>query len=71
MAGPLVSDDLWALIAPLIPPERPKPKGGRPLICNRAALTGILFVLKSGIHSRDATGRDGLRLGDDVLAAPA
>src|SRR5512134_3886058 len=49
MAAPLVSDELWALIAPLIPPERPKPKGGRPLIEARAALTGILFVLKSGI----------------------
>ena len=49
MAGPLVSDDLWALIAPLIPPERPKPKGGRPPISHRAALSGILFVLKSGI----------------------
>jgi transposase len=49
MAAPLVSDELWALIEPLIPPERPKPKGGRPLISDRAALTGILFVLKSGI----------------------
>jgi transposase len=38
---------------------------------SRAALTGILFVLKSGIPSRDASGRDGLRLWDDVLAAPA
>jgi transposase len=49
MAAPLVSDELWALIAPLIPPERPKPKGGRPPVPDRAALTGILFVLKSGI----------------------
>lgn len=49
MAAPLVSDELWALIAPLIPPKPPKPKGGRPPITDRAALTGILFVLKSGI----------------------
>lgn len=49
MAKPLVSDDLWALIEPLLPPERPKPKGGRPPLPNRAALTGILFVLKSGL----------------------
>jgi transposase len=46
---PLVSDELWAVIEPLLPPERPKPKGGRPPIPNRAALTGILFVLRSGI----------------------
>ena len=49
MAKLLVSDDLWAVIAPLLPPERPRPKGGRPLIPDRAALTGILFVLKTGL----------------------
>jgi transposase len=49
MAKPLVSDDLWAAIAPLLPSESPKPQGGRPRIPDRAALTGILFVLKSGI----------------------
>jgi len=40
---------LWALVAPLLPPEPPKPKGGRPRVSDRAALTGIIFVLKSGI----------------------
>jgi transposase len=40
---------LWALVAPLLPSEPPKPKGGRPRISDRAALTGIIFVLKSGI----------------------
>lgn len=49
MSKPLVSDALWTLIAPLLPPERPKPSGGRPRISDRAALTGILFVLTSGI----------------------
>src|SRR5919205_3562214 len=49
MAKPLVPDELWSLIAPLLPPERPKPKGGRPPVPDRAALTGILFVLRSGI----------------------
>src|SRR5918997_5441348 len=49
MSKPLVSDELWDLIAPLLPPERPKPKGGRPRVSDRAALTGILFVLQSGI----------------------
>ncbi len=45
----LVPDGLWAIVEPLLPPERPKPKGGRPPVPNRAALTGILFVLRSGI----------------------
>src|SRR5262245_12304282 len=49
MSKPMVTDELWAIIRPLLPPERPKPKGGRPRIADRAALTGILFVLKSGI----------------------
>ena len=49
MARPLVPDDLWAAVAPLLPPPRPRPKGGRPPIPDRAALTGILFVLKSGL----------------------
>lgn len=38
------------MIAPLIPPERPKPRGGRPRVSDRAALTGIVFVLKTGIQ---------------------
>jgi transposase len=49
MGKPLVSDELWETIAPLLPPEQPKPKGGRPRVPDRAALTGIIFVLKSGI----------------------
>ncbi len=48
MSKPLLSDDLWAVVEPLIPPELPKPRGGRPRISDRAALTGILFVLRSG-----------------------
>src|ERR671931_496102 len=49
MSKPLVSDELWNAIAPLLPPESPKPKGGRPGVPDRAALAGIIFVLKSGI----------------------
>jgi transposase len=49
MAKQLVSDELWNTIKPLLPPERPKPKGGRPRVPDRATLTGILFVLLSGI----------------------
>jgi transposase len=49
MAKELVTDQLWDTIEPLLPPEPPKPQGGRPRIDDRAALTGIVFVLKSGI----------------------
>jgi transposase len=49
MAKPLVSDDLWAVVAPLRPTEPPKPKGGRPRVPDRACLPGIIFVLQSGI----------------------
>ena len=49
MGKSLVSDELWEAIEPLLPPEPPKPKGGRPRVPNRAALAGIVFVLKSGI----------------------
>ena len=49
MNKPLVSDDLWAPIALLLPAEPPKPRGGRPRCDDRAALAGIIFVLRSGI----------------------
>jgi len=49
MSKPLVPDDLWTRIEPLLPSEPPKPNGGRPRIPDRACLTGIIFVLKSGI----------------------
>ena len=45
----LVPDDLWEAIEPFLPKEPPKPKGGRPRVPARAALAGIVFVLKTGI----------------------
>jgi transposase len=49
MAVELVSEDLWNLIEPLLPVPRPKPKGGRPRVPDRACLRGIMFVLRGGI----------------------
>lgn len=51
MAKPLLTDDLWQRIEPLLPPPKPRRFRfpGRKPISNRQALTGILFVLKTGI----------------------
>jgi transposase len=49
MAKELVPDELWNTLEPLLPEEPPKPKGGRPRVDDRAALSGIIFVLKSAI----------------------
>ena len=49
MARALLLADLWSLIASHLPTRRPWPNGGRPRIDDRAALTGTLFVLKTGI----------------------
>ena len=49
MAVALLSDPLWDLVEPFLPIPARRPKGGRPRISDRACLTGILFVLRSGI----------------------
>ena len=43
-----VSDALWERIRPLLPVERPKPKGGRPRNDDRKMLDGIFYVLRTG-----------------------
>jgi len=53
MAKPLLTDRLWDIVAPLLPAPQPRPKGGRPAVSDRQALTGILFVLKTGIGWED------------------
>src|SRR5436305_5179282 len=50
MAKPLVSDELWAAFEPLIPEvARRFRHPGRKRIPDRQVLTGILFVLQTGI----------------------
>lgn len=55
MAKPLVPDDLWALIEPVLPPPKPRRARfpGRKPVGDRVALTGIVFVLKTGIPWED------------------
>jgi len=49
MTKQLVSDELWAAVAPLLPPGRGPGTRGHPRTPDRVALTGIVFVLKTGI----------------------
>jgi len=51
MAKAILEESLWQLIEPVLPPPKPRRKKypGRKPISNRQALTGILFVLKTGI----------------------
>ena len=51
MAKPILDDALWAQIEPLMPPPKPRraKNPGRKPLENRATLTGILFVLQTGI----------------------
>ena len=44
-----VPESLWSIIEPLLPPFAAKSRGGRPPVRARAPLTGILFVLRTGI----------------------
>jgi transposase len=40
---------LREVIGPMLAAKLPKPKGGRPRVPDRAALEGIVYVLRSGI----------------------
>ncbi|BEU28296.1 hypothetical protein PBP221_84360 (plasmid) [Paraburkholderia sp. 22B1P] len=48
----LLDDELWALIEPLLPPPKPRRSRypGRKPLHDRAMLTGILFILQTGLR---------------------
>ena len=52
MAKPILDDELWALIEPLLPPPKPRRSrySGRKPLDDRAVLTGILFILQTGLR---------------------
>jgi transposase len=49
MSAALLPDPLWNLLEPFLPTPPRRPKSGRPRVSDRACLTRILFVLRSGI----------------------
>jgi transposase len=49
MSKPILANELWAIIEPILPGWTPSPNRGQPLLDDRKVLTGILFVLKTGI----------------------
>src|SRR5262245_40853606 len=55
VAQPLLSEALWQRLAPLLPPPKPRRFRfpGRKPLDDRKALTGILFVLLTGIRWLD------------------
>jgi transposase len=61
LAQPLLSDALWPRIEPLLPPLKPRRFRfpGRKPLTHRQALTGILFVLRTGIRWNDLPGEMG------------
>ena len=47
-----ISDALWEEIEPLLPPELPRPKGGRPRMDDRKAMEAIFYVFRTGCKWR-------------------
>ena len=47
-----ISDEIWERIEPLLPKERPHPKGGRPWRPARQMLDAIFYVLRTGCQWR-------------------
>lgn len=43
-----IPDTVWEQIEPLLPPELPNPRGGRPRMDNRRAMEAILYVFRTG-----------------------
>ncbi len=49
MAASIIPDEIWQRIETLLPSRPISPRGGRPPIGDREVLTGIVFVLRTGI----------------------
>src|SRR5215203_3200405 len=75
MPKPLVTDELWTVVEPLLPKQPPKPKGGQtqgwaPSRERSRRPYGHSVRAQDRNSLGDAPPGDGLRLRDDLLAAP-
>ena len=52
-----LTDEQWAVLAPLIPEPRREDGRGRPRRANREVLDGIMWVLRTGAQWADLPGR--------------
>ncbi len=52
-----IPDDLWELIEPILPPDKPPGTNGRPRVLNRTVLNGILYVLRTGCQWKMVPGQ--------------
>ncbi len=54
---PLLTDEQWERVRPLLPRPKPGRRGGRPWADDRACLEGILWVLRTGARWKDLPER--------------
>ncbi len=45
-----LSDEVWERAQPLLPPQKPRPRGGRPPRDDRQMLGAMLYVLRTGLQ---------------------
>jgi transposase len=70
MAKPLVSDALWERVEPLLPPPKPRRRlfPGRKPLDPRKVLSGIIFVLRTGIDWEELPAEPGWGCGKTCKA---
>ena len=49
MAKPTVNNESWEVLVPRLPEDLPIPEGARSCVDDRVMLTGLPFMLKSGL----------------------
>jgi len=59
MAKQILPDGLWSIIQPLLPPRPDQSRGGGQWRDDRAVLSGILFILRTGMAWQDLPGELG------------